>query len=152
MVENGPNMFSEVMLVSSPGFGIGDSGCSRTLIGQDTLNHFMRMYQTKCMPEPTDRKECNLFRFGNGHEEVSERVVSMPISINGQKGRIDAAVIKGSAPLLLSRNTMKSLNAVLDFSAETLSLGGGPPKPLQVNSAGQYVIDVLNTEEACFVP
>ena len=41
---------------------------------------------------------------------------------------------------------MKSLNAVLDFSAETLSLGGGPPKPLQVNSAGQYVIDVLNTE------
>ena len=104
------------------------------------------------MPEPTDRKECNLFRFGNGHEEVSERVVvSMPISINGQKGQIDVAVIKGSAPLLLSSNRMKSLNAVLDFSAESLSLGGGPPKSLQVNSAGQYVIDALNTESEVLV-
>eukprot|EP00435_Cladocopium_sp_Y103_P064168 s612_g25.t2 len=151
MVEDGPQSHDEVMLVSSPGFGIVDSGCSRTLIGQETLNSFMRLYHEKCMPEPTDRKECNLFRFGNGHEEVSERVVSMPVSINGQKGRIDAAVIKGSAPLLLSRNTMKSLNAVLDFSSETMSLGGGPPRKLQVNSAGQYVIDVLNVEAEAMV-
>ena len=91
-----------------------------------------------------------LIRFGNGHEEVSERVSVHADFNHGQKGRIDAAVIKGSAPLLLSRNT-KSLNAALDFLAETLSLGGGPPKSLQVNSAGQYVIDVLNTESEVLV-
>ena len=151
MVEDGPRSSSEVLLVSSPGFGIVDSGCGRTLIGQDTLNSFMRMYQERCIPLPEDRKECNLFRFGNGHEEVSDRVVSMPVYINGQKGRIDAAVIKGSAPLLLSRNTMASLNAVLDFSSETMSLNGGSPRPLQLNSAGQFVVNVLNTEDEVLV-
>ena len=34
---------SEAMLVSSPGFGIIDSGCGRTLIGQATLGAFYRL-------------------------------------------------------------------------------------------------------------
>ena len=59
VVEEGQNLSPEVMLVSPPGFGIVDSGRSRTLISQDTLSQFMRMNQAKCMPEPTGRKECN---------------------------------------------------------------------------------------------
>ena len=143
----------EVYLVSSPGYGIIDSGCSRTLIGQQTLGDFMRMYQERKMSVPESRPQQNLFRFGNGQEELSERVVSMPVVIHGQSGRIEAAVIKGNAPLLLSRNTLKSLGARLDFAAETVELQGGPPRALQTNLAGQFVLDVLDSQgtETLFV-
>ena len=137
----------EVLLVSSPGFGIIDSGCSRTLVGQQTLNEFMRLYQEKEMDVPESRPQQNLFRFGNGQEELSERVVSMPVRLHGKRGRIEAAIIKGRAPLLLSRNTLKSLDAKLDFAAETVSLQGGPPRPLQVNASGQFVLNVLEDAE-----
>ena len=141
----------EVLLVSSPGFGILDSGCSRTLIGQDTLNQFMRMYHDLRFELPEEREQSNLFRFGNGQEELSEKVVSMPVMIHGRRGRVEAAVIKGNAPLLLSRNTLRSLKAVLNFAQETLSLEGREPRPLQTNSAGQFILNVLDVEETLLV-
>lgn len=138
----------EALLVSSPAYGIIDSGCSRTLIGQDTLNQFLRLYHEQHIQAPTTRPQHNLFRFGNGQEELSEKVVSMPVTIHGRAGRIECCIIKGEAPLLLSRNTMKSLRAVLDFEAETISIEGSEPRPLQKNSAGQYIINVMDRPEA----
>ena len=52
----------------------------------------------------------------------------MPVTIHGKPGRIECCIIKGSAPLLLSRNTMKSLRACLDFEAETISIAGSEPQ------------------------
>lgn len=133
---------SEMFLVSSPGYGIIDSGCGKTLVGQQTLNDLFRMYHERALPLPCLRKEQHLFRFGNQQEEMAQFAVKLPIGINGRAGHVDAAVISGTAPLLL--NTMKSLGAVLDFNKETLSLGGGFPKKLTTNSAGQYVVSILD--------
>ena len=87
---------------------------------------------------PTPKKENNLFRFGNGQEEMSAKVALIPIGIHGHEGYVEAAVISGDAPLLLSRTTMKSLKGVVDFSAETVSILGGAARPLTTNEAGQY--------------
>lgn len=43
----------------------------------------------------------NLFAFGNNKEELTEFVVELPIGINGKAGRVEAAIIRGPAPLLL---------------------------------------------------
>ena len=134
----------EVLLVSSPGYGIVDSGCSKTLVGQETLNNFMRLFHRLDLPVPTSKRESNLFKFGNGSEEMSERVVTMPVGLFGRRGTIEAAVIKGEAPLLLSRATMKSLQTKLDFDKETISLLGGVPQPMQYNEAGQIIINMLD--------
>jgi hypothetical protein len=75
---------------------------------------------------------------------MSEKVVSLPIGIHGRHGTIEAAVIKGDAPLLLSRSAMNSLGAVMNFAEETLSIQGGPPRPLTTNAAGQFMIDVMS--------
>ena len=128
----------------SPGFGIIDSGCGRTLIGQATLNTLFRMLKDKEQGIPTLKKKTNVFPFRNGQEEVSEKVVRLPVGIHGKTGIVKAAVIQGDAPLLLSRSTMKSLRAVIDFEKETLSIQGDLPRPLATNSADQFVIDVIN--------
>lgn len=73
------------------------------------LGAFYRLLAEANRPSPTLQKENNLFRFANGQEEMSEKVVSLPIGIHGRHGTIEAAVIEGDAPLLLSRSTMKSL-------------------------------------------
>eukprot|EP00435_Cladocopium_sp_Y103_P046401 s3767_g13.t1 len=125
---------SEALLVSSPGLGIIDSGCGRTLIGQQTLGAFYRLLAERKKPMPTLKRECNLFRFGNGQQEMSEKVVVLPLGIHGKPGTVEAGVIAGDAPLLLSRSTMRSLGAVLDFCSETLSIRGGQPQPLLVSS------------------
>ena len=137
---------SEVYLVSSPGFGVVDSGCGKTLIGKETLNALFRQLADKgqTLPQLRRGREQHLFRFGNQHEELSEYAVTLPVGISGRAGKVDASVIAGTAPLLLSRGTMKSLGGVLDFERETLALLGGPPKKLTVNEAGQFVINILD--------
>ena len=134
---------SEVYLVSSPGFGIIDSGCGKTLIGQSTLNELFRKYAEIGQQLPELRREEHLFRFGNQNEELAQYAVTLPIGIGGRGGQVDASVIKGTAPLLLSRSTMRSLGAVLDFQKETLSLSGAKPEKLQTNAAGQYIISIM---------
>lgn len=133
----------EALLVSSPGFGVIDSGCGKTLIGQETLGALMRKLHEKGLPAPKLRKEQNLFTFGNAAEEVADTVATIPVGINGCNGKIDAAVIKGPAPLLLSRSTMKSLGAELSFTNDSLSLRGGEARPLSTNASGQYIINIM---------
>lgn len=138
---------SEVFLVSSPGYGIVDSGCSKTLIGKQTLADFMRLFHRLDLPAPTTKPVSNLFKFGNGSEEWSERVVVMPVGLFGRRGTIEAAIIEGNAPLLLSRATMKSLQTVLDFDNETISLLGADAQPMKYNEAGQIIINMLDFSE-----
>ena len=132
-------------LVSSPGFGVIDSGCGRTLIGQRTLEVFQNKLSgyTKQMVE--EYETMNMFRYGNGATEVSRKAVRLPVAIGGRCGLIDAAVIEGQAPLLLGRPTLEKLRAQLNFQDKTLSLLNLPnPLPMKTNSAGQLLLDVLD--------
>ena len=85
-----------------------------------------------------------MFRYGNGHREVSHRVICMPVFLAGKFGRVRASVVKGSAPLLLSRPALKTLRAKVDFEEDQLTLWDGQSVPLEVNQAGQYIVDVSN--------
>ncbi|CAK9008016.1 unnamed protein product, partial [Durusdinium trenchii] len=122
----------EVLLVSSPGFAVLDSGCGKTIIGRDTLNSFKDIWQRHGIAPRPEKAERNSFRYGNGEQEMSETVVDMPVFLAGRPGYVTAAVVKGRAPLLLSRPALKKLQAQVDFSGDTL----------QVNAAGQYAIKV----------
>ena len=55
---------------------------------------------------------------------------------------VKAAIVKGDAPLLLSRAAMKSLKASMNFDTDELLLFGSERVPMSVNEAGQYTIDV----------
>ena len=69
----------------------------------------------------------------------------MPIGLAGRYGTIQAAIVRGDAPLLLSRPALKRLGAVLDFDKDRLCLFSGAVKiDLVSNAAGQYVLNVLD--------
>eukprot|EP00435_Cladocopium_sp_Y103_P035542 s519_g9.t1 len=143
----------EILLVSSPGYGVLDSGCGKTIIGEDTLNLFLKKWQQIGLPSPAERAVVNQFRFGNGQVETSHRLLDLPVGLHGRRGILQAAVVKGSAPLLVSRPALKRLGAQIDFSNDQLSLFQGQVQvPLEVNSAGQYMVDVMQFPDRAFVP
>ncbi|CAE7202177.1 TY5A [Symbiodinium sp. CCMP2592] len=141
---------SPMMLISSPGYAVLDSGCGRSVIGLETLNQFRRLWQEAGMKAAVEVAEQNSFRFGNGHLEVSNRVVEMPLRLAGKAGVVRAAVIRGKAPLPLSRPALKKLKACLDFANDAPMLfKEGVRIPLQVNEAGQYVVPVIDQNPEC---
>ena len=133
----------EVLLVSSPGFAILDSGCGKTIIGEDTLAAFRQIWLKHNIPAPREHAEVNRFRFGNGEQEVSQKVVEMPVFVANRPGLVRAAVVKGKAPLLLSRPALKTLQAQMSFADDRLTLFSDHVEvPLEVNAAGQYAVNV----------
>ena len=55
--------------------------------------------------------------------------------------------MSGSAPLLISRSALKTLNAALDFQHDRLKVFGDTAIPVKINSAGQYVVDLMDRRE-----
>ena len=88
--------------------------------------------------------ETHQFRFGNGHVETSSHSICLPVWIAGKRGVIRAAVVNGTAPLLISRSALKALKASLDFQHDRLQIFDGVSIPLNCNSAGQYVINLMD--------
>ena len=102
-------------LTSSPGKGIVDSGCGKTLIGSSTLAAFQDRLKQRNLPSGDVYSAENKFRFGNGALETATQSVRLPVGLNGKYGLIEAAIISGSAPLLLGRPASEKLNVHLDF-------------------------------------
>ena len=130
-----------VCLVSSPGFAVLDSGCGKTIVGEQTLQDFLAIWKAYELEPPKEILEQNAFRYGNGEREISQRVIEMPVTLANRRGIVRAAVVKGSAPLLLSRAALKTLKANIDFENDQLTLFG-TKVPLLVNDAGQYTVNV----------
>lgn len=86
----------------------------------------------------------NHFRFRNGARETSLEAVKIAVTIAGRAGTIKASLVQGRAPLLISRNAMKALSAKMDFAANELHVFEDQRVvPLETNSAGQYVIQLM---------
>ena len=133
----------DVLLVSSPGYAILDSGCGRSIVGQETLQQFRQIWKDRGVTQPTSLSERNVFRYGNGEQEITDEVVEMPVVIGGKKGIVRAAVVKGKAPLLMSKQALKRLRASMDFESDELTLFAGEMAvPMMTNEAGQYMIPV----------
>ena len=75
---------------------------------------------------------------------VSPKHVSSRSSCQCRAGRIKAAVVKGGAPLLISRAALQTLKASINFEDDSLTIFDDRLQvPLQVNAAGQYVLSLM---------
>ena len=144
------NQVNETLLVSSPGFGVLDSGRGKSIMGQQTYQSFCQLWRDRNVPVPEPYQEVNHFRFGNGEKETSEWSIKAPVVLAGRTGVIKVALVKGEAPLLVSRKALQALNAKLDFSKSELTVFDEEAViPLQVNHAGQYVVSSLAWGDRC---
>ena len=114
------DLTTEIFLVSSTGFAVLDSGCGKTIIGDRTLKQFQKLWQDDGRYSPKFKSETNVFMFETGERETTTSPVIMSVGLAGRFGTIQAAVVQGDAPLLLSRPALTRLGATIDFHADRL--------------------------------
>ena len=66
------------------------------------------------------KSETNVLKFETGERETTTSPVIMPVGLAGRFGTVQAAVVQGDAPLLLSRPALTRLGATIDFHADRL--------------------------------
>ena len=98
--------------------GISDCGATASLMGEETLEMWKKMYQEMGL----DPDKCikvvpghTTFRFGNSKTSRTLFTVELFVKIFGLPGFLKVHVVKGSAPLLIARDIMKQLKMTYDF-------------------------------------
>ena len=64
-----------------------------------------------------------MFRFGDGKEALAEKTMMIPVFIGNSKYMIESEIVDNEIPLLLSRNSMKTANMILNLKDDTARIG-----------------------------
>ena len=121
---------------------IVDSGASETIIGVNTLQELYDMHE-KLGFDPrqeikVDRNLRKSFVFGNS--EVSEAIglATITVGLFGKECEIEAHVVEGSAPLLLSSRFLYQHDVTIDFRKGEACFGDRGDEVLSLERAPSY--------------
>ena len=90
-----------------------------------------------------------MYRFGDGVESESLKMVSLPVKIGGKQRNIYVDVVTNDIPLLISKPTMLEIGMKIDFSSTQID---GKTVKLKCNSSGHYIIPLTElAHEGCIV-
>ena len=123
-----------------------DSGCQFCVVGREWLqSHLAKLKELHRSFSVHDTKP-KRFRFGNSGILTSIQEVRFEIGLFGQVGRLSAAIVPGSTPLLFSRPALKQLGAILNFQNDSMSTPSLHIENVQLNQSGtgHYLFDLLD--------
>ena len=98
--------------------------------------------------EPLSRQTSDsVFKFGNNGRLKALFAAEVPIWLYGKKAFLFVTIVAGQTPLLLSRHTLRSMHASIDFSAGVITSGqlGVDHEPIK-EVGGHLVLDLMNTD------
>ncbi|VDI33647.1 Hypothetical predicted protein [Mytilus galloprovincialis] len=117
-----------------------DTACTKTVCGTKWLHQFLDTFDSA--NEEIKCKESNTpFKFGDGKTVHSYQSVKLPATIGSLKCYIETEVVDCEIPLLLSKDSLKRAQTVLDLHNDKVTMFG---KPVDVHftSNGHYCINI----------
>ena len=128
------------------GKGIVDSGSPETCAGDDWINIYIESLSSHDRKSVrSDQAEAS-FRFGAGPVVKSNRVVHLPVYISSVRAFLTVHVVPVNIPLLVSRKSLKTAGAVLDFQNDQVSIFG-VTIPLVITQSNHYCINFSRSLE-----
>ena len=118
-----------------------DSGCSRTVCGEQWLNMYMDTLDDKHRRNVISENSSAVYRFGDGEKFSALRCVTLPCMLAGKTIQIKADVVSCNIPLLLSKRSMKRADMVIDLKTDTATIFGTKVK-LNSTSLGHYTLPI----------
>ena len=118
-----------------------DSGCTKTVCGEEWLNCYMESLTENELKKVSVEKSDSLFKFGNNKLIKSKRRVNIPCLIGNRNVTLACDVVDCQIPLLLSKESMKKANTQIDFKSDTVQMFGSSIK-LSFTSSGHYCISL----------
>jgi hypothetical protein len=131
------------LLRESLGMAVLDTGCSRTVAGED----WVREYEDTLTDEEKELIESSpsqtSFVFGDGVEVNSSRSVKLPVTIGSHFLKIDVDVVSNNIPLLFSRPSMERGGVIINTKDNTAEVLGEEIKLVQTSS-GHLCLPLTN--------
>ena len=132
------------LLLETLGSGILDTGCTSTVCGSVWFDDFISRLPEKDRNIQTWPSTVSVM-FGNFGQQQSIFRARLPCIIGGQPCTIDADVIEGNLPLLLSKASMKKASLTLWMGEDKATIFNIPLE-LKSTASGHYFIDLLPTK------
>jgi hypothetical protein len=124
------------------GSALVDDGCLSSVAGQSWVEEFEKATERKLK-----RYSCSkVFSFGGGESRHATQYVLVPFTTLSPDSVIKTYIISSHLPLLVSKSTLKGLNAVIDYGQDAILVrAGGTDKrmTLATASSGHYVINLV---------
>ena len=131
-------------LVTPPGHAILDTGCTSTLVGSENEKRWNEELQRVSGGSLQPERGHSETRFeGINGESKSSYTVKYPVRIGSQDGYVQASVIPGRAPFLLSIQALRQMKAKLDCERDILEIPGIGEVKLTTNHVGHYLLPLF---------
>ena len=131
------------LVEESKGLAILDSGCNKTVCGENWLRAYINALPVGLSSEVKVLPSEQIFTFGDGKTILSKRKIKMPCWIGGRRGTFTTDVVDCNIPLLLSRDSMEIINLVLNFRKNEASFFDENIKvKLKVTASGHLALPI----------
>ncbi|ESO99635.1 hypothetical protein LOTGIDRAFT_173644 [Lottia gigantea] len=134
---------NEVFMTECFGCAVLDTACSKTVCGMKWVDNYIDSLPTKDKGKVKKKNSNKEFNFGDGVSKQSMKYVNIPVKIAGVYCNIDTEVVEADIPLLLSKESLKRANTVLDLAHDKASMFKRPVQ-LQFTSSVHYCIDLTD--------
>lgn len=120
------------------------SGETATVVGEDWLSAFLGAVLAAARAAVRRTPMSAVLKFSTGCLVTAEEEAVLPLRMGTTRVLVRALVLPGGLPMLLSRRTLTSLGAVIDFAEHTLST---PTLflPLILSAAGHHTFNALGS-------
>ena len=131
------------LLEESAGHAILDSGCATTVCGEAWLTSYVSTLSKDDQDRIEVRPSTQSFTFGDGNTVSSLRKVKIPCYLGDAPGAVTTDVVNCRIPLLLSRQSMKTIGLILDFGRDVAMVGDNKTEiRLKITSSGHYGLPI----------
>ena len=127
------------LVIESLGKAVLDCGCTKTVAGEFWISEYLSTLSKEDEKLVFEEPSTSLFRFGDGGECKGLRKIYVPVVLGKKKSLLPVEVVKADIPLLLSKETMKSLKMKVDFEEDKAIINEHTIK-LSCTSTGHYCL------------
>lgn len=131
----------EVFMTEAFGSAVIDTACTKTVCGERWLNNYVNRLNPSFEQHVSKSTSNKKFRFGDGKMVNSVGKVTIPAKIGQVSCKIETEVVKQDIPLLLSKESLKKAETILDLKRDKVMMFS---QPVDVNftSSGHYCVPI----------
>ena len=133
---------NEIFAAEALKLAVIDTACAKTVAGEDWYIDYINNLSKSDTEKLQILKLNTSFKFADGHKVRSFKKVKIPASIGGIKYYIDAEIVKEKIPLLLSKQSLKNAEAVIDIANDKIK-AFGRDVDLYFSTGGHYCLDIF---------
>ena len=119
-----------------------DTGASKTVVGQRTLNKNTEDWSEQEKDQlfkSAKKDDATKFKFGDRRQVKADNVILMPLKIQGRTIRLKTFVLPGEVPFLLGVEAMRLMRGKTNIETNTIELMENKLQ-YDVNEAGHFVL------------